>query len=152
MDNFKLKIKKLKFRDTKLVCHRVRFKLSFSPCPQSSKKTNHGALWPPLQWTAHTRRQKNQEQKGWRCRKGKGGKWGGDSGMWRRGSWDLEEVHMGFGMQQAFEQWNGAGQLLVPARETGHKICRSHFLSQGKINNRFINKFYKAVQLFKAFC
>lgn len=58
----------------------------------------------------------------------------GECGMQRRGSRDLEEAHMGSGIESSrpLRSGNEAGKLLVTAGERGHKICKSHFLSQGR--------------------
>lgn len=58
-----------------------------------------------------------------------------------RREWHAEERKLGFGgdahvsgtgARRPLRSGSEAGKLLVTAGEIGHKICRSHFLSQGR--------------------
>lgn len=146
-------MKKLKLRDPELVSGRVRFKLSSFSLPPKLKKPTHCALWPLLQRTAHTKRRKSRQQKGWGQgkRREETGKErvacrGEEAGIWRRRTcvWHWS--------QEAFEEWEWSGKVAGDCWRNRPQNMQKPFPLSRKINNRFVNKFPKAVQLFKAFC
>lgn len=152
-----LKVENLNFREMKLVRGRARFKLSSFFCSQTPK-SNHHALWPPP--SPHkrhsSRRRKTNSRKD------------GVVGVWKKGREDGEKKErehedkrkLGSGrgthgrwvpIQEAFAKWEQTGKVAGDHGRSQPQNMQKPFPLLRKINNRFIKKFCKAVQLFKAF-
>lgn len=74
----------------------------------------------------------------WHAEERKLGSAGGAHGVWQ---W----------VQQASEKWERSRKVASDRWRNRPQNMQKPFPLSRKINNRFINKFYKAVQLFKAF-
>lgn len=68
-----------------------------------------------------------------------------EAGVWRRRTRDWLWV------QEAVQGGNKAGTRAGGSQRNKPQNMQKPFPLSRKMNNRFINKFYKAVQLFKAF-
>lgn len=83
---------------------------------------------------------------------GKGRERKGESSMRTRGSWHLEECPATWlWVQETFAGWERSRKVAGDGQRNKPQNMQKPFPLPRKINNRFINKFYKAVQLFKVF-